>query len=217
MVPSQGFAMRPFALSLTWRGSLITCLSPPCSMTLSWSAFIFVPRIFPQPTIRTMTSHSMISSSSFITPWLFSTSPASCPSCSSSILYTSRLPSSPQCFLPSQVSVTSIFRPEPSSVNLVFTPFAPSHFSLVFLSSAYPTSSHSHLWSKKKIYNIMTALNISSLHLSVSLLFSFPSFSSSFNCISLKGLLSTHSRSASIIQSKCSHLHPFLFEAFHLS
>src|SRR5882672_1128479 len=27
----SGFAMRPFALSLTWRGSLIMCLSPPCS------------------------------------------------------------------------------------------------------------------------------------------------------------------------------------------
>src|SRR5882672_3414854 len=105
------------------------CQSPPCSMTLSWSAFILVLRIFPQPTIQTMTSHLMINSSSVITPWLFSTSPASCLSCSSSILYTSRLPSSLQCSLPSRVSVTSIFRPKLSSVNLVSTAFAPSHFS----------------------------------------------------------------------------------------
>src|SRR5882672_3242178 len=145
-------------------------------MMLSWSTFIFVPRIFPQPTIWMMTSHSMISSSSIITPWLFSMSPASCLSCSSSILYTSRLPSSPQCFLPSRVLVTSIFRPKPSSVNLVSTPFAPSHFLLIFLSSASPMSSHSHLWSKKKNFFYDGSQYLKSSSLSFLIIFLFQVF-----------------------------------------
>src|SRR5882672_525825 len=126
------------------------CQSPPCSMTLSWSGFIFVPRIFPQPTIWTMTSHLMIDWSSVITPCLFSTSLESHPLCSPSPLHPSHLLSSLQCSLLSQV-FDQLHLPSRTLFGQVWSPRLSPHpcSPLVFLSSTSPMSSHSCLWSIK--------------------------------------------------------------------
>src|SRR5882672_6135787 len=101
-----------------------------------------------------MTSHSMIDWSLVITPCLFSTFPASRPLCSPLPLHPSRLPSSLQCSLLSQV-FDQLHLPSRTLFSQVWSPRLSLHpcSPLVFLSSASPTSSHSCLWSKNKNKN----------------------------------------------------------------
>src|SRR5882672_7799801 len=96
--------------------------------------------------IQMMTSHSMINLSLVITPCLFSM-------CSPSPLHPSRLPSSLQCSLLSQI-FDQLHLPSRTLFGQVWSPQLSPHpcSPLVFLSSVSPTSSHSCLWSNIYIY-----------------------------------------------------------------
>src|SRR5882672_3951599 len=121
-------------------------------MIWSWSAFIFVPRIFPQPTTQTMMSHSHPESSP---PGSISTSPASCLLCLPSPLYPSRLLTSLQYSLLNQIFFGQFYLPN-RAFN--FGQFGLLGFHLIYLLSLLFLICVSHIFSfsfivkKKKKY-----------------------------------------------------------------